>query len=197
MNKIEIFPASFTDNPYDYFATATDNNTALFAPGIGPCIGGLFYRQGHVGLGHFDPMMDPVVRDISRVVRPRMQEQGTGDIGCMLYTGQSFAVRPEFQRQQGIERYYDYVRRIEELGFIFGHDGSRTYILANEGPVLLIKKIQARLTGDNLDTVHVLMNYVDLDSKRKVKEASEEFEIDTRTHQTKVIQAFTGRRMFR
>src|SRR3989338_1987663 len=172
MNKIEIFPASFTDNPYDYFATATDNNTALFAPGIGPCIGGLFYRQGHVGLGHFDPMMDPVVRDISRVVRPRMQEQGT-------------------------ERYYDYVRRIEELGFIFGHDGSRTYILANEGQVLLIKKIQARLTGDNLDTVHVLMNYVDLDSKRKVKEASEEFEIDTRTHQTKVIQAFTGRRMFR
>ena len=188
-------PASLGVGIQDYFATATDDTT-LYAPGIAPCIGGLFYRQGHLGLGHFDPMMDSVIQDITHSVRPAMQKNGSGDIGCRLFTGTSFAARREFQGKSGIEKYHNYVRMIKELGFIFDEKGSRTYTLANYDVGLLIKRLQAKLTGDNFEKVEVQIQYVGRNKSGGIEESLEEFEIDTITHQTTVIQPFTGHKLF-
>lgn len=195
MKEIHIMPASLSQDPRDYFATATDN-TLLYAPGIGPCIGGLFYRHGHLGLGHFNPEMEEVMHDISHVVRPQMQRHGVGDIGCRLFTGLSFAARREFQRREGIERYSGYIKRIVESGFVFDINGSRTYALANEGPSLIIEKLQARLIGNDLDRVEVKIKYIGDNGSDGAERSSEEFEIDMTTNQTRVVQPFTGHKLF-
>ncbi|MDP3727828.1 MAG: hypothetical protein Q8R18_00070 [bacterium] len=191
MKEIEIIPSSITSNWREYFQTVKDD-TVLYAPGIGPCIAGLFYRKGHLGLGHFDPMMDSVLEDISHIVKKEMEKEGTGNIGCRLFTGVSFAAREEFQRDKGIAMYHRYIREINNLGFNFNERGSRTYILANNGPALLIGKIQAKLTGKDLEKVEVRIEYM----RRDQKETVEEFEIDIENDQTRVIQAFTEEKLY-
>lgn len=194
MKEVKIIPSSLAADIKDYFKTTTDDTT-LYAPGIGPCIGGLFYRQGHLGLGHFDPMIDSVMLDISDVVRPQMQEHGYGDIGCRLFTGASFATRREFQGEEGVERYISYVEMIKKLGFVFDESGSRTYLLANQGPFLLIRRLQAKLTS-NGSKVDVQIQYVGKDGSDGVEESVEEFEIDMETNQTRVVRPFTGHSLF-
>ncbi len=192
MTEKRLMPVDFAMRTSDYFATTTDPDTILCAPGIGPCVGGLFYRQGHLGLGHFDPVMDPVMQHLRHTVLPQMREQGRGDIGCRLYTGVSFAARLEFQGKN-IIRYLGYETQIAEIGFRYdGMEESRTVILANRGPSLLIKEIRAKLTGEALNKVEVQIQYVGKNGSDNIEESLEEFEIDTRTRQTKVIQPFTG-----
>lgn len=195
MKEVHLMPASLAMEIKDYFATTT-GDTLLCAPGIYPCIGGLFYRQGHLGLAHFDPDMESVIGNISDVVAPSMQRYGSGDIGCRLFTGMSFATRREFQRNAGIRRYHDYVRKIEEYGFVFDENGSRTYILANNGPSLIIEMLQAKLIGDTLDGVEVTIKYLGDNGSGSTERSSEVFEINMRTNKTRVVQPFSGHKLF-
>jgi hypothetical protein len=192
MTEIRLMPVDLAMETSDYFATATDPDTTLCAPGIFPCIGALSYRQGHLGLGHFDPVMDPVMHHLSSTVMPQMSGHGDGDIGCRLYTGMSFAARPEYQGRN-IVKLMAYEDQIREMGFRHtGMQDSKTVILANNGPALMIKELQARLTGDDLDKVRVLIQYIGKNGYGKAEESLEEFEINTRTDETRVIQPFTG-----
>ena len=184
---IQIAPRDLSATVDDYFAT-TNDNTLLSAPGIATCIGGLFYRQGHLGLGHFDPIMDSVMVDLAPIVKPRMEKYGSGDIRCRLFTGESFAAREEFQGGAGIKKYMDYIKRIQELGFVVDDPYTGVYHLANSGPVLVIERLEARLVGDALEKVEVDINYMDEEP------CMEKFEIDTRDGQVRVIQPFTGKR---
>lgn len=192
MTEIKLMPVGLAMRTSDYFATTTDPDTTLCAPGIFPCIGALSYRQGHLGLGHFDPVMDPVMQHLANTVMPQMRENGSGDIGCRLYTGQSFAARPEYQGRN-IVRLMAYKDQIREMGFRYtGIQDSRTVILANNGPALIIKELKARLTGDGLDKIRVLIQYIGSNGSGRAEESLEEFEIDTRTDETRVVQSFTG-----
>ncbi len=191
MTEIEVIPASLDVGIEYYFRTVTDD-TVLYTMGVAPCIAGLFYRQGHLGLGHFNPSMDAVIDDTSRVVQPRMQEHGSGDIGCSLYTGQNFMVRQEYPGEPGIAKYFGEIDQIEALGFEFDHDNSRTYILANQHLALIIGRLKAQLVGEDLERVAVKIEYMGRDGSGGVERSLEEFEIDTLTNETRIIQPFTG-----
>ena len=179
--EIEILPESLTEGTREYFRTVADDTT-LYAPGIGPCIGALFYRKGHLGLAHFNPGMEAVLDNISHFVKEEMEKQGTGTLRCRLFTGLSFAAREEFQGNRGIAHYYSLKEKIEEQGILLDEiELSRTYILANNGPVLIIEKLEAKRKEDNLA---VKIRYFD--------KSYEEQEIDIVTGKTKIITPFTG-----
>ena len=192
MREVRLKPSFLASKVSDYFATTTDKETTLCAPDIGPCIGALVYRQGHLGLGHFDPFIELVMPHLKDRVMPEMQKEGEGDIGCRLYTGQSFMAREEY-RGPNIVKFIEAERGISEMGFKYtGMEDSRILMLANNGPGLAIKELQARLTGDDLDLVRVLIQYIGKDASNELEYPTEEFEIDTKSHQTRVVQPFSG-----
>lgn len=189
MGEIDIKAASQGHDSSEYFRTVTDDTT-LYTVGVAACIAGLFYRSGHLGLGHFNPDMGSVVCDISRVVKPEMEEYGTGDIRFALMTGVSFATREEFQGQEGIERYQDYINEIEGRGLVHDEDNSKTYELTNHEIAQAITRLEARLVGEAFDKVRVRIQYCRRGEKdpRGMEERIEEFEIDMATNETTRIR---------
>ncbi|MAG60821.1 hypothetical protein CL619_03465 [archaeon] len=168
MRQIDIRPQTIPDDVKAYFAstgvnlddhfasyfeTAVDS-TLLSTDGIFPCIGGIFYRQGHLGLGHFDPYLEPLLEEIEENVLPRMNSYGTGPISCRFFTGIGFRSRPN--------GWWDYDRfsdRIKEIDLNFDEEGSRLFELLHNEMIWTIDQLQARLVGDDLRKVEIKVKY--------------------------------------
>ncbi len=149
----ESIKVNLDDHFAGYFATVTDS-TPILTQGILPCIGGLFYRPGHLGLGHFDPELRPLLEEISSNVAPRMNSYGTGEIGCRFFTGYGFEARPSGGRE------YDwFCQRMAGSDLHFDEEDSRLLRLLNGESVWPIAQLQARLIGDNLSEVEVQVKY--------------------------------------
>ncbi len=187
MKEIQVVPQGLNPNIASYFRTTTEG-TILSTMGVGPCIACVYYRIGYIGLAHNNRCFDSIIRDISTTVKPEMEKHGSGDISCMLFTGQSLMMDKNFEGKEGIDRYLGYTQKIEELGIKFNEEDSKTYILTNHNIIYYIEKIEVYLVGDNYDVLKVKIQYIPTDlNKSERKDHVEEFEIDMNTHEKKEI----------